>query len=387
MSKMSPLLSISFRPFFILAALIATINPILWVFNYLEHLSLPLAVVDPLFWHGHEMTFGFTGALIAGFILTASANWTNSEPYQGKALLFLILLWIIERFSYFLPLDESFLFILMNLFFPALSFMLLRKLWHFPKQKYVFMPILLGLTIGKLLHSYGSLYSLDYLEISGREVAVGLIRLIILLIAGRVIPFFTRKKIEGVEIELPKWINPISLFPVVLLVFPWPENTPKTLLAVILAVAIIANISRQLMWKPLVTFKVPILYILHIGIAFINLELILELVGLFDDEVHFTQAALHLLLAGGLGVIGIGIMTRVSLGHTGRVIKADLWTKIAYLLIIIGSITRVIVPIYFSDYYVKSLHIASGMWTLGFLIFLLRYFRILIAPRPDGKVY
>ncbi|MDA8793395.1 NnrS family protein [Bacteriovoracaceae bacterium] len=384
---MSPLLSISFRPFFILAASIAAINPVLWVFNYLGQLSLPLPVVDPLFWHAHEMIFGFTGALIAGFILTASANWTNSEPYQGKALLILILSWIIERCSYFLPLNEKYLFVLMNLFFPILWFMLLRKLWRFPKQKYVFLPILLGITIGKLFHSYGSLYSIDSFEFSGREVAVGLIRFIVLLIAGRVIPFFTIKKIKGVKIDLPRWINPISLLAILTLAFPWPESTSKFVLVSILSVAIIANISRQIMWKPLSTLKIPILFILHIGIAFINLELILKVIGIFDDQVHYTQAALHMLLAGGVGVVGIGIMTRVSLGHTGRVIMTDLWTKIAFISIISGSILRVLVPIYYSDYFVQSLYIASCMWTIGFLIFLFRYFGILISPRPDGKIY
>ena len=91
MINLSAILSISFRPFFILAALIAVINPSLWVLSYLGYLSLPLYSVDPLFWHAHEMIFGFTGAIIAGFILTASANWTSSVPYQGNPLLFLVI--------------------------------------------------------------------------------------------------------------------------------------------------------------------------------------------------------------------------------------------------------------------------------------------------------
>jgi uncharacterized protein involved in response to NO len=381
------LFAISFRPFFILAGLIAFINPIIWVCKYLGKISLPLNLVDPLFWHGHEMIFGFSGALIAGFILTASANWTSSKPYQGKALVVLSVLWAIERISYFLPQSSIVQFVLMNLFFPTLLIMLFFKLRKFPKQKYVFIPILLGITIGKLLHSYGNIYSIDHLESSGKEVAIGLIRLIVLLIAGRVIPFFSKKKIEGIDINLPKWINPVSLIPIVLLVVPWPETTPRFFLAMILLVAIFGNILRQFLWKPMKTVKVPILFILHIGIAFINLGLILEFLELFYTHLSFSKPALHLLLAGGLGVVGVGIMTRVTLGHTGRVIKADKWTVLAYILIIWGSLVRVIVPIFFPEFYFKSLHIAGGSWSLGFFIFLARYTKSLISLRPDGKEY
>lgn len=378
---MPTILSISFRPFFILTALIATINPLLWVLSYTGYISLPLKVVDPLFWHGHEMLFGFFGALVAGFILTASANWTSSAPYQGKALFFLILLWVFERCSYFIFDDKNFLIITLNLFFPALAFMLLKKLWNFPKQKYVFMPILLGLTLASFLHSWGYLYSVNYLQISGKEIAIGLIRFIILLIAGRVIPFFSRSRISGIKIETPSWLNPVALLPIALLAFPWPEATPKILHYSILGVAILANIFRQFTWKPFATLKVPILYILHIGMAFINLELILELIGISNPQMHFTQAALHLFTLGGIGVVGIGMMTRVTLGHTGRVIKADFVTGIIYFLIILAAILRFVIPTCFPDLYISNLFMVVSIWTLGYLLFLLKYFKILISPK------
>ena len=210
MRSNSHLFNISFRPFFILAALIAFINPLVWVLSYLGHLPLPLNLVDPLFWHGHEMLFGFSGALIAGFILTASANWTSSEPYQGNTLMVLSALWVLERVSYFLPLNLHLQFILLNLFFPFLLFLLFLKLRNFPKQKYVFIPILLGLTLGKIFHSFEHIYEVDAIELHGKEIAAGLVRFIVLLIAGRVVPFFTRKKIQGLQIVMPAWSNPMA---------------------------------------------------------------------------------------------------------------------------------------------------------------------------------
>jgi uncharacterized protein involved in response to NO len=333
------------------------------------------------------MIFGFSGALIAGFILTACANWTNSEPYQGLPLIILSVFWGLERVSYFLPLNVHLQFVLMNLFFPMLFIMLFIKLRKFPKQRNVFIPIILTITVAKLLHSMGNIYSIDYLESSGKEISIGIIRLIVLLIAGRVIPFFSRKKIEGIDIKIPNWLNPFALIPIVLLAFPWPESTPKILLASLYLIAITGNVTRQFLWKPLKTIKVPILFILHIGIAFINISLFLEYLGLFYSQINFTQAPLHLLLAGGLGTIGIGIMTRVSLGHTGRDIKADQWTKLIYLLIVVGSLIRVFVPVLFPAYYFNTLHVASILWSSGFLIFLLKYTNILVNPRPDGKTY
>jgi uncharacterized protein involved in response to NO len=120
MNNHHPVLSIGFRPFFLLAALIAIINPTIWVSLYTGSSSIFLNV-DPLFWHGHEMIFGFSGALIAGFILTASANWTKTTPYQGKALILLITFWLLERISYFFSFNDYLQFILSNTFFPKVS--------------------------------------------------------------------------------------------------------------------------------------------------------------------------------------------------------------------------------------------------------------------------
>ncbi|MGI4992066.1 NnrS family protein [Halobacteriovorax sp. GFR7] len=381
------LFSISFRPFFIMAGLIAALNPIIWVLTYLGHFEVPVLNLSSLFWHSHEMLFGFTGALIAGFLLTASANWTGSRPYQGKALVILLLLWLIERFSYFLPLTETVLLITLNLFFPALLIMLFRKLQNFPKQKYVFIPILLGFTVSSFLHTWGNLYSEATISDYGRDVAIGLIRFIILLIAGRVIPFFTRSKIPETKIDIPKWLNILSLGSVLILSLFWNLMNPSVAYILILTIAIISNLFRQLLWRPMLTTSIPILFILHVGIGFINIELVLRLIGIFYTRINQTNAALHMLLAGGLATVSIGIMTRVSLGHTGRKIIADSWTKLSYLLIIIGALTRSITPMVTSEYYFSSLYIAAALWSFGFLIFVLSYFDILTSMRPDGREY
>jgi uncharacterized protein involved in response to NO len=386
MNKVPAILSIGFRPFFLLAALIAIINPILWISSYLGHYSFSLNTSSG-FWHGHEMIFGFTGALIAGFILTASANWTNTKPYQGGPILILVISWILERLSFLIPGNTVFAFILMNSFFPILAFMLFLKLKNFPKQRNVFIPIILGIMTGKILYCYGQFFGGDELGELNRDLATGLIRLIILLIGGRVIPFFTRKKIQGFQVDVPAWLNPLALVPIIILALPLPESTPKWILAIVLAWAIIAGIYRQITWKPFKSVKVPILFVLHIGVAFIYLGISFELLGLYFDQFLFSKIPLHTLMIGGLGIVGMGIITRVSLGHTGGNIEASKLTVLAYVALILGSIFRVIVPLIWPSFYVNGLYLSVGFWSFGFLLFILEYGKILIGPRPDGKDY
>lgn len=383
---MQALWSISFRPFFLLAALMAALNPILWVGSLLGHLSLPLET-SIAFWHGHEMTFGFSGALVAGFILTASANWTRGTPYQGRPIIFLVTLWLIERVSFFLPLNEGVAFVFMNLFFPALGVMLFLKLKNFPKQRNVFIPILLLITLGKLLYTAGYFFDNSSYEIAGRELATGFIRFILLLIAGRIVPFFTRKRLADLNISVPAKVNILALVPLILLALPLKELLPLPLFTLLYIWAIVAGLVRQGMWLPHKTLKVPMLIILHIGVSFIYLGLIFDLAALYTPEIASSKVALHALMAGGLATVGIGIMTRVSLGHTGRLIQADGGIKLLYLFIVLGALVRILLPFFPVDYYTSSLYISAGLWCSGFFLFFLLFYKKLAGPRPDSKAF
>lgn len=387
MMGLRALLSISFRPFFLLAALMATINPILWSLVYRGSIVLPLQSCDPMFWHAHEMLFGFSGAIIAGFLLTASANWTGSAPYRGASLAFLITLWILERVVYFLPLSNEASLLLMNLFFPAMLVMLLIKLWNFPKQKYVFVPLIFLFCVSKFIHSWGYLFSsvsAGELAPLGKGMMIGAIRFLLLLIAGRVIPFFTRRKLGNILNQVPALLNISSLVSVILLIFPWSLYGLKVIPTFILPIALISNGLRQVTWRPKRAASVPMLLILHIGVGFIELSLLVDFLSLFSTFAEETKAGLHLLMAGGMGVVAIGMMTRVSLGHTGRVIKADRPIKLAYFLIITGALARVSIPMVAPEVFTSLLGVIASLWSGGFLIFIIRFLPILCSPRADA---
>lgn len=380
MINIKSILSIGFRPFFLLAALIAILNPTLWVSTYSGHIDFS-PYGSTLFWHSHEMVFGFTSALIAGFLLTASANWTGTRPYSGFPLLLLILLWSIERFSFFFALNDTIFIFFSNLFLPTFLIFMTVKLYKFPAQKYVFLPFILSLALAKFLHIYGFLNSIDQVEAISLGSGVGLIRLLLFLLAGRVVPFFSKMKLDLPEFSIPKHAHLMALIPIVILIFPLSNY--KILYTVILCLAIIGNLYRNYLMFLKATLKVPMLWILHLGLSFLVLGLILELLSLYFPVFNSNKEALHTTMAGGLGLISIGIMSRVSLGHTGRIIKATLPMTLAFISVALGALIRGIFPLIFPDHYDASLHYASGFWTLGFLYFLIKFTKILCTPRHD----
>lgn len=382
-----PLLSISFRPFFILASIIAVLNPTLWASFYKGQLSMELRHVDLLFWHGYEMLFGFSSALIAGFIFTASSHWTGQRPYQGRALLILIFSWILARCSFFFSVEKIIFFILLNLFFLIFSFMLGLKLYNFKKQRNTFVPISLGLLISSSLFSFGKIYELEEIMNYGRNFGENLIIFLLFLISARVIPFFSSKKIKGLSFSPPLWVNIGCLVSLMLLMIPLPLEFEKFFLPIMLLLAFGFNFLRQIYWRPFKSISIPILFVLHIGVFLMNISFVLRFFSLFYEKFSFTNAPLHLAFAGGLGVVGVGIMSRVSLGHTGRIIKADILTIFSYVFILTGALLRSFIPIFSPNLFESSLHISSGIWTLGFFTFLISYSKKLCTKRVDGKAY
>lgn len=378
MLSKSPLFSIGFRPFFILASLLALINPAMWASNLIKGFELPL-YVSPLFWHGHEMLFGYTSAIIAGFILTASANWTKTKPYLGLPLITLSLLWITERVIYFIDLKPIATLVFTNVFYPVLIVMLFFKVKDHSKQRNVFIPLLSLIFLSSLTHSYGYLFSNEDLEISSLGIGVSLITLLLFLIAGRVLPFFTRSK-TGIEVNVSSLVHKLSLLPLLLLCLPIDN---LYYLSIVLSIACMTNSYRNYLMLRKEAFKVPMLLVLHSGLFFLTFSLFIRLLSLYFPEINDNREVIHLTLVGGLGLISLGIMTRVSLGHTGREIKASKLTIVAYASIFIAAILRSFVPYFFPDYYDIGVYVASKFWSLGFIIFVITYGKILTIKRAD----
>jgi uncharacterized protein involved in response to NO len=387
MNKSTPLLSIGFRPFFLLTALMATFWPTAWVMMLQGRLNYHGHFFEDITWHGYEMVFGMPSALLAGFLLTASSNWTKSKPTQGAPLLLLIILWLAERTINLLPLPSMVVFLGNLPFWGLLSYLLIKKLWSSPRQRNVFGPFLLAFYAAKILSLYAIIQNNSDLALTAEHTGLSLIRLVLVLIAGRVVPFFSKNPLPEVSIQVPNWVNIFSILPLVILCLPLDFSSFPHLSTLLYGSALFFNAIKLSLWKPNKALKVPILFILHLGMFWLLVDLALELIGVYNQEVLVTQTHFHALALGYLGVSAIGMMTRVSLGHTGRKLEASRFIILMYICVFLGAAVRVFTPLLNFDWYIPGLHYASGLWTAGFFFYLIKFVPILISQRPDGKAF
>lgn len=383
-----PIFSAGFRPFFILTAIIGFLQPAMWVSHYTNKLwEYQGTLLDPAVWHAHEMIFAFAAPLIVGFLLTASANWTSTSPYSGMWLISLCFFWVIERFALMMDIPPILAILLSLPFLLQFSLMLIYTIRNHWKHLRVFLPFLILFITAKFLMLFGAFTENTLYQNAGVDLSIGLVRYLLLLIIGRVLPFFTRKRLPKVEISVPSWLNYLALTPIALLCLPIFTTEWVTAGSFLFIFAFLVNLVRVLYWKPFATIKVPILFILHIGVFWILLSLLMQGLTPFIPILGFSKAGLHAFATGGLGVLAVGMMVRVTLGHTGRKIVVDRWALSIFFCVIFGAFIRVFIPIFEPAWYIKSLHHSSGWWTLAFGIFLLRYSKALFSQRPDGKAF
>ena len=386
------LFSYGFRPFFLGASLYAIIATLPW-FAYLfsedSIFYLILKTSDfPTIWHSHEMLFGFVSAAIAGFLLTAIPNWTGCKPIANTQLIILFTIWLLGRISFwtmeFIPLFYHFDL----LFFPALSFMIASVLIKAGKlRNLIFLVILFLLFLCNLTIHYG-IYSENY-EIShiGTIVTLYLISVMIAIIGGRIIPNFSRmvlkKDNRNQNIRSIKLLD-ISSIATIFLMALFEIIQFNGLITGYLAITIsFLHLSRMFLWQGWKVYYSPILWILHIGYLFLPIGFLLK--GLGELSIIDNIIYIHVLTVGMMGIMIIAVMSRVSLGHTGRKLHVSKTTILAYICIFLSVLFRSIIPIIDLIDYDLSQKISASLWLIGFTLFTVVYLPILIWSRVDGK--
>lgn len=378
------LLSAGFRPFFAGAAGVAVIWMGLWTGFVLTGTPV-YETIRPVLWHGHEMLFGFAMAVIAGFLLTAMQNWTGLKPVTPGQLALLVFLWLAGRlafaFSGTVPL--WLLSLLDLLFLPALLVFVARTLIKAGNRRnYVFIGMLpvfwiLNLLLHLEIHQY--VFGIAYKTL---DTTIFLIVTLLVFMGGRVIPFFTANRLPQAAPRQWPWLNwaatlmTLALIPVYLLtgredaLIPW------------LIVAAILNAARLFAWKPWHTWHEPMLWILHLGYAWIPVGLLVLAVQLYGNAFPWS-AGVHALMAGAMSTLIIGMITRVTLGHTGRPLVAPVPAVLAFYCITLAAIVRVITDLFSSPYWVTG---AAGiLWCLAFLFYALVFIPILLKPRIEAS--
>jgi len=378
------LFALGFRPFFLLASLLAIIAIALWIPYLFGYLSLS-EYFTPLHWHAHEMLFGYATAVIAGFLLAAVRNWTSFDTPSGTPLMLLVLVWLLGRLVCTLPLGlpPALVAAIDLAFLPALMLALAGPLIRARKLRNVaFLLILSMLTLANLLIHLQAL-GLEASGDQGVKLGLGLIILVIVVMGGRVIPFFTRNPLPGMEPRQWPWVEVCAVAGVVLLLVLELLAIPALYLALLSGAVGAIQLLRLSGWYDRRIWSRPIIWVLHVAYGSIALGFWLKGMALQGWIPH--SAAIHAFAFGGIGLITLGMMSRVALGHTGRMLELPSLTVWGIRLLALGAVIRVIATLVSGDPSTWLLLISALCWLLAFAAFFKDYAPMLIRPRIDGR--
>ncbi|MRI31473.1 NnrS family protein [Endozoicomonas sp. OPT23] len=384
----TPLFRLAFRPFFLGGALFSVISLLLWGGSLFYGARFtPYGGI--VWWHMHEMIFGFTLAIIAGFLLTAVQTWTGIKSIKGMPLAAFCLLWLAARVMLLFPdAVNPWLAGIVDIAFPLVTAGLMancvlrKKMW----KNLVFAPVLLLMTLASGMMHWGVINQDYALAHQGAYGGVYLIALLMVILGGRVIPFFTVNKM-GFEKSVPSKprelcaIIPLAL--IVLMMLSGLNNQLPMAVAVLAGVSFVANLLRMVSWKGWKTTPVPLLWSLHVAYLFIVL-------GLLFMAMHYAGLAIeptimiHAMTVGGIGGLVLAMISRVSLGHTGRPLNAGMPIQFAFLMIVMAAVVRLL-PTFMPSLYNSLVLTSICLWSLAYGIFFIVYLPILSQPRVDGN--
>ncbi len=370
------ILSYGFRPFFLSGALWAVVAVLLWLPQYFGELTLSNAF-QPMDWHAHEALFGYGGAVVAGFLLTAVPNWTGRFPLRGRGLLFLFLVWLAGRLAVALSgqigwlaaavVDCAFLF--------AFSFFIGREIvagknW---RNLRVAIVVVLLATANVAFHVEAhfrgdAAYS--------RRFALAVFVALIMLIGGRIIPSFThtyllQRRVAG---RLPRKFGRFDVLCMAAsaaALTGWVAAPDNKVVGLALIGAGLLNVARLARWAGERTYAEPLVLILHLAFAFIPIGFILSGLAAWSPEIALS-AGMHAWAVGGVGGMTIAVMTRASLGHTGYALRAGQGTKLLYASVVLAALARIAAALA-PQWSFILLHVAALAWLGAFLGFALVY--------------
>ncbi|MGE0665815.1 MAG: NnrS family protein [Sphingomonadales bacterium] len=383
MAASPPVLRGGFRPFFLAGAAWAVIALVLWLASFLGGIALPISI-DPLAWHRHEMIFGFVGAVVVGFMLTAIPNWTGRLPLAGAPLAALIALWLTARvallFSEALGLAAA---AALDIgFYVIFAVIAGREVVAAKNRNLPLVVLVLLFGFADAIDYAGAAGVIDDAE-AGFRTSIAIVVLMISVVGGRIIPSFTRNWMakrawnKGLPTQ-PRNFDQATLALTALALLAWVTVPSAQLTGIALLVAAALQLVRLGRWRGWRTLPDPLVLVLHIGYLWVPTGLLLLACTILGAAVPRT-AAIHALTTGAMATMILAVMSRASLGHTGRKLKAGPATVGIFILITLAAILRVIAPLGLLDYQL-GVEAAGASWASAFTLFLLAYGPILIRP-------
>lgn len=371
---------LGFRPFYLLASVFAALSIGLWALQFAGWLGQPY-LAGPM-WHAHEMLFGFTLAVVVGFLFTAGRNWSGRPTPAGVPLMALAALWVAGRVLVLTPFGWA--AAVANVAFPlaaavglAIPFIAARN-----QRNYFFIGLLLLMAAAVLGVHLAQLGVTQLPGWIGIQVALDGVLFIMAVMGGRVIPMFTNS-IPGVKAGKRAWLEKAALGSSLALLLADVLPLHGAMLAWLAGVSAAAHLARWTLWQPWKTRRTPLVWVLHVAYAWIPVHLALR--GLAEMGWVAPSIAIHALTVGAIGGLVIGMMTRTALGHTGRPLKAGRTEVACYLLVLAAALVRVLVPLLAPAQLVNAVLGSAALWSGGFALYAVGYWPVLTRVRADGK--
>nr|WP_317199327.1 NnrS family protein [uncultured Psychrobacter sp.] len=403
-SSPHPILNLSFRIFFSAAAVFAVVMMMLWSFVFTGHTDIDAQVLNPLYWHGHEMIYGYALAVVAGFLLTAVKTWTGVMMPHGYQLLSIFGCWLLARlcwlaFGLGMTMAGTSISLLYVgavfdlLFMTLMAYAIFRAVLQVKQYKQMgILAKLALLTLGNALCYWGIISADMNTTRVGVYLGFYLIIGLVLTIGRRVMPFFIERGLsvtndkgitETVALRNSK-VQDIASLLFFLAFFIVDVFYPNKYLLTVTALGVaVVNIVRLIGWYHRGIWQKPLLWSLYIAFTGMCLSFLLYALQPWLGYAH--SIAMHGLAIAGVGMMTVAMMTRVALGHTGRNIHQPPKTvPIMYGLMVLVFVSRVLLPLTDMSHYLLWIMIAQSAWIACFVLFCISYLPMLARPRPDG---
>ena len=362
------LFQLGFRPFYLLAGAYATVSVAIWGLEYAGWLR-----GAGFLWHAHEMLFGYTFAVITGFLFTAVRNWTALETPTGASLAVIAALWLAARVI--APVSLPAAAVADGLFALGVAWGIGKPLLASGNRRnWFFVVLVLALGLASVSFHAWPRYAITL----GLDVVI----FVMAVVAGRVVPMFTNNAVPGAGARRVHFLE-VGALGAVLLLIAADALQLRALVPVVALLAAVLHASRLALWAPLRTRGRPILWILHLSYAWIVVHLVLR--GLAEWGLLPPVAATHALTVGAIGGLTLGMMTRTARGHTARPLTVGRAETAAYVLLHTAALVRVFVPLLAPQLYAPGILVSAALWSAAFGLFTCVYYPVLTRPRLDGK--
>lgn len=383
------LFSYGFRPFFLFGASWAALAMLLWILMLSGLIDLPTRL-DPISWHAHEFLFGYLGAIIAGFLLTAVQSWTGRKPMAGWPLAMLFAVWVLGRFCIaFSGVLPSPIPAMMDLLFPVLlAGVILHEIvagknWR--NLVVLFLLVLFG--SANLVFHVEAARGVSAAQGVGLRIGVAAVLMMISVIGGRIIPSFTRNwLVAKSQDDLPalpmQRFDWVTLLVTAITLVLWISLLRSPWTGAALGVMGCMHLARLLRWKGHLTLGEPLLWVLHLGYLFVPLGAVIEGVAILRPEVLTPGTAQHLWMAGAFALMTLAVMSRATLGHTGQELNGGVGS-ITMFLCIIGSVLSRISANLCPDMASTLYTLSAVFWIAAFTVFILLYGGFLLKPKTE----